>query len=105
VTETLANLTRYVDAEIYLSGPGGKDYLEVSSDPNINKDSHEEHKQYIKSFDGYPVEVVFQNYEHPVYPQRFPGFVPYMSSIDMLFNLGYLPHSGEKIKLRAATSP
>lgn len=34
------------------------------------------------------IEIVFQNYQHPVYPQVRPGFTPNMSAIDLLFNCG-----------------
>jgi hypothetical protein len=76
--KTLKEIARALDADTYLSGDGGKDYMNLS---------------YFK--DG--VQVVFQNYKHPVYPQRFPGFQPYMSAIDALFNIGHLPRSGEKV--------
>lgn len=34
------------------------------------------------------IEVIWQNFAHPVYPQQFGAFIPYLSSIDMLFNCG-----------------
>ena len=34
------------------------------------------------------IEVVFQNYQHPVYHQLRQGFTPNMSAIDLLFNCG-----------------
>ncbi len=39
------------------------------------------------------VNVLFQNYNHPVYPQRFKGFESHMSIIDLLMNHG--PRSRE----------
>jgi len=78
-SETLVNASKAVGADIYLSGDGAKNYLDVS----CFKD----------------VKLKFQKYKHPVYPQRFPGFVPYMSAIDALFNIGYLPRSGEVVKI------
>lgn len=66
----LANLTREVNAGIYLSGSGGKNYLN------------------LEHFEKEGIEVRFQEFHHPTYPQRFPGFVPYMSAIDALFNAG-----------------
>jgi hypothetical protein len=44
-------------------------------------------------FEERDLKVWFQNYEHPVYEQRFPPFVPYASVLDLLFNHG--PESGE----------
>jgi len=66
----LANLTKAVDADAYLSGSGGKDYLDLTP------------------FKEGGIEVRFQEYHHPGYPQRFPGFAPYMGAIDALFNVG-----------------
>jgi hypothetical protein len=34
------------------------------------------------------IEVVFQDFKHPVYEQLFGDFEPYMSIIDLLFNHG-----------------
>ena len=66
----LANLTKAVDADIYLSGSGGKTYLG------------------LEPFEKQGIEVRFQEYNHPIYPQRFEGFAPYMAAIDALFNAG-----------------
>lgn len=78
-SQTLANMTQYLDANVYLSGSGGKNYLD------------------LRHFEGLGVDVVFQEASHPVYPQRFPGFKPDMSAIDVLFNVGHLPRSGERL--------
>lgn len=34
------------------------------------------------------IEVVFQDYRHPVYPQLHGEFVPFLSVVDLLFNCG-----------------
>jgi hypothetical protein len=34
------------------------------------------------------VEVLWQDYQHPEYPQQHGGFVPYLSAIDLLLNCG-----------------
>lgn len=34
------------------------------------------------------LDVVFQDYKHPVYPQLWGAFVPYLSVIDLLMNCG-----------------
>lgn len=78
-SETLAEIARAMETDTYLSGPGAKEYLDIS-------------------LFGNDVKVVFQDYTHPMYPQRFPGFQPCMSAIDALFNVGHLPKSGEIIQ-------
>lgn len=54
----------------YLSGVGARDYYvpELYEEAGIN--------------------VIWQDFKHPVYKQQFEGFIPYLSSIDLLFNCG-----------------
>lgn len=42
------------------------------------------------------INISFQNYSHPVYPQLFGSFLPYMSILDLLLNEG--PNSLAVIK-------
>ena len=78
-TANLIKRAKAVGADIYLSGNGGKTYLDES--------------QF-----GDNVKLVYRNFKHPVYPQQYKGFEPNMSAIDALFNIGRLPRSGEVIK-------
>ncbi len=41
-----------------------------------------------EDFERNSIRVYFQSYKHPVYRQRWGGFVPYLSVIDLLFNEG-----------------
>jgi len=66
----LVDLCRATDSDAYLSGAGGRDYLE------------------LEPFREAGIEVVFQEYEHPVYPQLFDGFEPNLSAVDLLMNCG-----------------
>ena len=68
--ELLVDLLQKVSATHYLSGMGARDYFE--SEP----------------FTQAGIEVVWQNFEHPVYAQQFGDFVPYLSALDVLFNHG-----------------
>ena len=77
-SETLANISNAVKADIYLAGAGSKVYLDLS---------------YFKE-----IKLKFQDYKHPIYEQRFPGFEPFMSAIDALFNIGRLLDSEEIVK-------
>lgn len=69
-SELVLNLCKEVGASTYLSGPFGRDYLDVVG------------------FAEAGVKIEFQDYRHPVYQQLRGGFEPYMSVIDLLFNCG-----------------
>lgn len=69
----LADICRALNADRYLSGDGGKKYLDLGI------------------FEKSGILVEFQNYSHPIYRQNYPGFLPNMSSIDALFCIGRLP--------------
>lgn len=68
--QLLADILKKVNATHYLSGIGAKDYF----DP--------------KPFDDFNIKVIWQTFKHPVYPQLHGEFIPYLSSIDLLFNCG-----------------
>jgi hypothetical protein len=42
----------------------------------------------LELFDKEGIEVIFQDFKHPVYNQLFGDFEPYLSAIDLLFNCG-----------------
>lgn len=69
-SDLVLNICNEVNATTYISGPYGRDYLD------LNK------------FKESGIDVVFHEYEHPTYPQLYDGFEPYMSVIDLLFNCG-----------------
>lgn len=68
--ELLIDILKKVKADVYLSGTGAKDYLDV------------------KMFQESGFEVVFQNFTHPIYSQLQGNFIPYLSSVDFLLNCG-----------------
>jgi hypothetical protein len=68
--ELLIDILNKVGADIYLSGVGAKDYME----PDLFKLSG--------------IDVVYQDYKHPVYTQLHGNFIPYLSSIDLFLNCG-----------------
>lgn len=70
-TQKLVEMVKELNGTTYLSGIGGYNYLDTSLFGNI--------------------EVEFQKFEHPVYPQRYNGFEPNMSALDALFNVGKIP--------------
>jgi hypothetical protein len=69
-SERLINLCEHFGAQRYLSGNSARDYLDVGE------------------FSKRGVEVVWQDYRHPVYPQQYEPFVPFLSAIDLLLNCG-----------------
>lgn len=69
-TDRLLCLLKYVKADTYLSSVGAKSYLDV------------------KSLNNEGIEVKWCEYNNPVYPQRYAGFVPYLSVLDLLLNVG-----------------
>lgn len=69
-SKLLVDILKKVHATTYLSGIGARDY----------------HRQ--EPFDEAGIEVIWQEFQHPVYPQLFGEFIPYLSSIDLLFNCG-----------------
>lgn len=68
--ELVLNICKRLNADRYLSGPDGKNYLNLQ----------------IWNENG--VNVLFHNFLHPEYPQLYKGFIPQMSIIDLLFNCG-----------------
>jgi hypothetical protein len=68
--DLILNICKELGATTYLSGPFGRDYLN------------------IHDFEAAGIEVIFQEYTHPQYSQAYPGFEPYMSVIDLIFNHG-----------------
>ena len=69
-SERLVEILTQVNASHYLSGVGAKDY-------HINK-----------PFDDANIKVIWQEFNPPMYPQLHGEFIPYLSSIDLLFNCG-----------------
>lgn len=68
--DLLVDLLRKVGATHYLSGTGAKAYFDPAP------------------FAAAGIEVVWQDFKHPVYPQLHGEFVPFLSSVDVLFNCG-----------------
>jgi hypothetical protein len=74
--ERLIAIVKHFGADTYLAGSGGRDYMDLD--------------RYAQS----GIEVLFQEYHHPVYEQQFGAFEPFMSVLDLLFN-----HGQESLKI------
>jgi hypothetical protein len=68
--DLILSICKELGATSYISGPFGRDYLNLTD------------------FEAAGIEVIFHDYLHPEYRQRYQGFEPYMSVIDLLFNHG-----------------
>jgi len=69
-TSALVEICKKVGADKYLSGIGAKDYLDE--------------KEFYKE----NIEVIWQNFHHPIYVQLYGDFIPNLSIIDALMNVG-----------------
>ncbi|MBF0179703.1 MAG: WbqC family protein [Magnetococcales bacterium] len=69
-SERLLQLCLHFGADRYLSGNAAKEYLDLAR------------------FERHGIAVEWQEYRHPVYPQLHGPFVPYLSTLDLLLNVG-----------------
>ncbi|MBC7949310.1 MAG: WbqC family protein [Chitinophagaceae bacterium] len=67
-SDLVLELCRYHKADHYISGILGRNYLQVEDFARDN------------------IAVTFQEYKHPVYPQVWGDFLPYMSILDFWMN-------------------
>ena len=68
--ERLVEICRHFGADCFYEGKAGECYID--------------HRLFAENH----IQVIFQDYRHPVYPQLHGEFIPYMSVIDLLFNCG-----------------
>jgi hypothetical protein len=69
-SERLLNLCQHFGASRYLSGNAARSYLDV------------------ELFARRGIEVIWQDYHHPIYPQVHGQFMPFLSTLDLLLNCG-----------------
>ncbi len=69
-SERLLNICLARGARRYLSGNAAQAYLDT------------------ELFARQGIEIEWQNYQHPVYPQQHGEFVPFLSALDLLLNCG-----------------
>lgn len=70
-SDLVLDMCKTLGADLYIFGAQGKNYADG---PAFQKEG---------------IQVYFQNYQHPVYPQLHnKTFDPYMSILDLLFNCG-----------------
>lgn len=69
-TNRLISILNELGATEYLSVPGTKGYLELDK------------------FKANNIKLFWYEFNHPIYPQLYGAFIPYLSVIDLLFNVG-----------------
>ena len=69
-TDRLIDICRALNADTYLSGQDGIKYMD------------------LERFRQNDVQVIIQDFNHPVYPQLFGSFQSHLSVVDLLFNCG-----------------
>jgi hypothetical protein len=68
--EKLVSICKALGSDAYLSGRGGQAYCDE------------------KSFANAGLKLLWHEYSHPVYDQKFGRFEPFMSVLDIIFNHG-----------------
>ena len=72
-SDLILDICKKVDADVYIAGPSGRDYLDLST------------------FNEASIRVVFNDYHHPEYPQRKTDeFISHLSAIDLFMNVGFV---------------
>ncbi|MDQ7002361.1 MAG: WbqC family protein [Ghiorsea sp.] len=81
-TQRLITITQHLQGDVYLSGAEGRSYLEQ------------------QAFSAAGLKLMFQQCTPPTYPQMHGDFIPYLSVLDVLLNIGedakdIVQHMGE----------
>lgn len=69
-SDLVLDMCKQLGASTYIFGAQGRNYADV------------------ETFTAAGIQARFQDYKHPIYPQLHGQFEPYMSIIDLLFNVG-----------------
>lgn len=68
--DLVVDILKQLGADTYISGVGAKDYFKP------------------EPFEKARIKIAWQNFTHPLYTQCHGEFIPFLSSIDLLFNCG-----------------
>ena len=69
-SQRLIAISRHLEGDCYLSGSEGRNYIDKA--PFIDAE----------------LKLMFQNVSPPTYPQMHGDFIPYLSALDVLLNMG-----------------
>ena len=71
-SDLILNICKCVNADIYIAGPSGRDYLDMEAFKEAN------------------ITVKFNDFNHPIYPQkRTDEFISHLSALDLFMNVGF----------------
>ena len=71
-SDLILDICKAVKATTYIAGPSGRDYLDMDAFAQNN------------------IQVVFNDFVHPVYPQRrTKEFISHLSAVDLFMNCGF----------------
>lgn len=77
-SDLILDICKELKANVYISGPSGRDYLNIQSFTDAN------------------IVVKYNDYNHPIYPQRkVKEFTPNLAALDLFMNCGW--DEGKKI--------
>lgn len=71
----LASICKSIGSKAYLSPKGSACYIEAKN-PGGKIESND-------------IKLYYHSYEHPIYDQNKGRFIPYLSILDLLFNIGF----------------
>lgn len=72
-SDLILDICKEMKTDVYIAGPSGRDYLDMDS------------------FKENGIEVVFNDYHHPVYPQKkSEEFISHLSALDLFMNVGFI---------------
>lgn len=77
-SDLISEICSRTGADIYISGPNGRDYLQIDEFPKIG------------------TSIVYHDFIHPDYPQIYGDFTSHLSVIDLIAHCG--PNSGSIVK-------
>jgi hypothetical protein len=85
-SELVLDMCKQLGADVYIFGALGRDYTQV------------------EQFEAAGIHIVFQDYQHPTYPQLHGGFISHLSIVDLLFTCGpkalnILMHGQDRLEL------
>ena len=72
-TDSIINICNKIGANKYVSGPAAKNYIDYTE---------------FQKFKQNNIDLYWYEFPHPLYPQIGTDFLPYLSVIDILFNVG-----------------